>query len=164
MLFLKGKTRSRERKSLNFKRSTKTFIHDTKDISNYIFCNTLSSVSIQHFYTNLFSPRRTLGLQLISKAELIIQTAHLHYRLPFNCYNPLGILQRVIKIKQVILFQSAVTNFSKTFPQIESIFIVSNQKDHDLGKRSSLYSKVLAKLSPRTQKFYQIPGIFWNPM
>ena len=57
-----------------------------------------------------------------------------------------------------------VTNLSKTFLQIQSIFIVSNQKDHDLAKRSSLYSKVLAKLSPRTQKLYQITCIFCNPM
>ena len=55
-----------------------------------------------------------------------------------------------------------VTNLSKTFLQIQSIFIVSNQKDHDLAKRSSLYSKVLAKLSPRTQKLYQITYIFCN--
>ena len=57
-----------------------------------------------------------------------------------------------------------VTNLSKTFLQIQSIFIVSNQKDHDLAKRSSLYSKVLAKLSPRTQKLYQITYIFCNPL
>ena len=48
----------------------------------------------------------------------------------------------------MILYQSVITNFSKTFLQIQSIFIVSNQKDHDLAKRSSLYLKVLAKLSP----------------
>ena len=57
-----------------------------------------------------------------------------------------------------------VTNLSKTFLQIQSIFIVSNQKDHDLAKRSSLYSKVLAKLSPRTQKLYQITYIFCNTL
>ena len=36
MIFLLGKTGSRERKSLNFKRSSKTFTQDTKPISNYI--------------------------------------------------------------------------------------------------------------------------------
>ena len=36
MLFLIGKTESRERKSLNFKRSRNTFTQDTKAISNYI--------------------------------------------------------------------------------------------------------------------------------
>ena len=59
---------------------------------------------------------------------------------------------------------TVATNLSKTFLQIQSIFIVSNQKDHDLAKRSSLYSKVLAKLSPRTQKLYQITYIFCNPV
>ena len=64
-----------------------------------------------------------------------------------------------------------VTNLSKTFLQIQSIFIVSNQnkwflsaEDHDIAKRNSLYSKDLAKLSPRTQKLYQIRCIFYNPM
>ena len=37
MLFLIGKTGSREKKSLKSKRSTKTFTQDTKDISNYIY-------------------------------------------------------------------------------------------------------------------------------
>ena len=48
----------------------------------YIFCNTLSSVSIQPFYTNWLAPRGTLGLQCICRAQLIIQTTHLHCRLP----------------------------------------------------------------------------------
>ena len=34
MIFLLGKTGSRERKLLNFKRSSKTFTQDTKAISN----------------------------------------------------------------------------------------------------------------------------------
>ena len=37
MIFLLGKTGSRERKSLNFKRSSKTFTQDTKATSNYIY-------------------------------------------------------------------------------------------------------------------------------
>ena len=37
MLFALGKTRSREKKLLNFKRSSKTFTQDTKPISNYIY-------------------------------------------------------------------------------------------------------------------------------
>ena len=43
----------------------------------YIFCTTLSSVSIQHFYTNWFPPRGALGLQCISRAQLIIHITHL---------------------------------------------------------------------------------------
>ena len=37
------------------------------------------------------------------------------------------------------------------------------QKDHDPGKASCLYWNVLAKLSPRTKKLYQITYIFCNP-
>ena len=37
MIFLLVKTGSRERKLLNFKRSSKTFTQDTKAISNYIY-------------------------------------------------------------------------------------------------------------------------------
>ena len=50
----------------------------------YIFCNTLSSVSIQPFYTNWLAPTGTLGLQCIYRVQLIIQTTHLHCRLPCN--------------------------------------------------------------------------------
>ena len=55
MLFLIGKTGSRERKSLNFKRSSKNkLVPRIKKLYQitYIFCNTVSSVSIQPFYTN----------------------------------------------------------------------------------------------------------------
>ena len=37
MFFLVGKTGLRERKSLNFKMSSKTFTQDTKARSNYIY-------------------------------------------------------------------------------------------------------------------------------
>ena len=50
----------------------------------YIFCNTLPCVSIQHFYTNWFPPRGTLGLQCISRTQLIILTTHLRYCFPCN--------------------------------------------------------------------------------
>ena len=43
----------------------------------YIFCTTLSSLSIQHFYTNWFPARGALGLQCISRVQLIIQRTHL---------------------------------------------------------------------------------------
>ena len=99
MLFLIGETGSRERKSLNFKKSTKTFTQDTKDISNYIYLLCHSVICFHSTRLYWFSPKGTLGLQRISKAQLIIQMAHLHCHLPLNCYNPLGILQRVIKIK-----------------------------------------------------------------
>ena len=64
-----------------------------------------------------------------------------------------------------------VTNLSKPFPQIESIFIVSNQKQMIFvlrrpwsSEKKLLISKGLAKLSPRTQKLYQITYIFCNPL
>ena len=37
MIFVLGKIGSRERKLLNFKRSSKIFTQDTKAISNYIY-------------------------------------------------------------------------------------------------------------------------------
>ena len=64
-----------------------------------------------------------------------------------------------------------VTNLSKPFPQIQSIFIVSNQKQMIFvlrrpwsSEKKLLISKGLAKLSPRTQKLYQITYIFCNPL
>ena len=50
----------------------------------YIFSNTLRSVSIKPFYTNWLAPRGTLGLECICRAQVIIQTTHLHCRLPYN--------------------------------------------------------------------------------
>ena len=50
----------------------------------YIFSNTLSSASIQHFYTNWFPARRTLGLQCIWWAQIIIHTTHLPGNFPWN--------------------------------------------------------------------------------
>ena len=43
----------------------------------YIFCNTVSSVSIPPFDTNWLAPRGTLGLQCIWRAQPIIHTTHL---------------------------------------------------------------------------------------
>ena len=62
-----------------------------------------------------------------------------------------------------------VTNLSKPFFQIQSKFIASNQKQMIFilrrpwsSEKKSLYSKVLVKFSPRTQKLYQITCIFCN--
>ena len=53
----------------------------------YIFCNTVSSVSIQPFDTNWLAPRWTLRLQCIWRAQLIIHTTHLtpNWKHPTNC-------------------------------------------------------------------------------
>ena len=50
----------------------------------YILCNPLWSLFVQSSDTNLMAPRGTLGLQCICRAQLIIQTTHLHCRLPCN--------------------------------------------------------------------------------
>ena len=50
----------------------------------HIFCNTLWSVFVQSSDTNLMAPRGALGLQCICRAQLIIQTTHLHCRSPLN--------------------------------------------------------------------------------
>ena len=51
---------------------------------SYILCNPLRSFFVQSSDTNLLVPRGTLGLQCICRAQLIIQTTHLHCRLPCN--------------------------------------------------------------------------------
>ena len=48
----------------------------------YIFCNTVSSVSIQPFYTNWLVPWGTPVLQCICRSQLIIHTTHL------PCWSP----------------------------------------------------------------------------
>ena len=48
----------------------------------YIFCNTVSSVSIQPFYANWLVPWGTPVLQCICRTQLIIHTTHLPCCLP----------------------------------------------------------------------------------
>ena len=50
MLFMLRKTGPRERKLLNFKRSSETFTQDTKAISNYIY---VLYHSVIRFHSNL---------------------------------------------------------------------------------------------------------------
>ena len=77
-----------------------------------IFCNPLSSVFIQPFDTNLLAPRRTLGLQCIYRAQLIIQIAHIYYRLPCiyvtsllaYCRGELRIKRCIYKIKVLLRY------------------------------------------------------------
>ena len=45
----------------------------------YVFCNTVSSVSIPPFYTNWLAPRGTLGLQCVGRAQPVIPTRHLPF-------------------------------------------------------------------------------------
>ena len=45
----------------------------------YIFCNTVSSVSIPPFDNNWLAPRGTLGLQCVGRAQPIIHTRHLPF-------------------------------------------------------------------------------------
>ena len=86
VIFVLGGTVSRESKFLKFTRSSQTSAEDKKNLYQitYIFCNPVSSVFIQSFDTNLLAPRRTLGFQCICRAQLNIQTKHIHYRLPSN--------------------------------------------------------------------------------
>ena len=105
MVFMLRKTGPRERKLLNFKRSSETFTQDTKAISNYIyvlyhsvillpriqklyqitymFSTTRSSVSIKTCYTNWLVTKGTFGVQRICRAHLFIQTTRLHSWLPW---------------------------------------------------------------------------------
>ena len=64
-----------------------------------------------------------------------------------------------------------VINLSKAFLQIQSIFIISNQKQMIFiwrkpwsSEKKLLIFKISSKLSPKTQKLYQITCIFWNPV
>ena len=62
------------------------FLFNTQKLyqSTNIFCKPLWSVFTEPLDTNLLTARGTLGLQCISRAQLIIQTEHIHYRLPCN--------------------------------------------------------------------------------
>ena len=77
MIFLVVKTGCRERKLLNFKRSSKTFTDDTIPIS-------IPSLSIPPFYTNWLAPTGNFGLQWICWVHLFIETILLHCCLPSN--------------------------------------------------------------------------------
>ena len=85
ILFILRKIGSREIKLLNFKRSSKRFPRIQKPYQvPYIFCNTLSSASIQPFYASRLPPTETVGLQWICRAQLFIDTTHLPFWLPWN--------------------------------------------------------------------------------
>ena len=93
IIFLLAKTESRERKSLNLKRSSKTFNQYTKAISNYIY-RLYHSVICFHstLLSNRLPPRGILGLQCIWSTQLIIHTTllpycfHCHYVTSFLAY------------------------------------------------------------------------------
>ena len=101
MIFVLEKTGSRDRKLLNFKRSSKTFTQDTKAISD----------SIYPLYPSVISLCSILWYQLIGIKR--IPWVAVHLQSPINylndtstlsltfqlCYKPLGLLQRVIKNK-----------------------------------------------------------------
>ena len=50
----------------------------------FYYCNPLWSVFILPYDTNLLSPRETLGLQCVCRAQLIIQATHMHFHLLCN--------------------------------------------------------------------------------
>ena len=78
MIFAFSGTWSREGKLLNLKGLAKLLPRIQKLYQiKYIFCNTVSSVSIPPFDTNWLAPRGTLGLQCIGRAQPIIHTRHL---------------------------------------------------------------------------------------
>ena len=100
--------------------------------SPYILCNPLWSLFVQSSDTNLLAPRGTLGFQCICKAQLIIQTTHLHCPFPCNyiksllayCRGQLRINRYIYCIKvQLRYFNSSVNkllNLQTSFPSIYS--------------------------------------------
>ena len=85
MIFVLEKTGSKDRKLLNLK-GLANFLPTIQKLYQipYILCNPLWSLFVQSSDTNLMAPRGTLGLQCICRAQLIIQTTHLHCHLPCN--------------------------------------------------------------------------------
>ena len=63
----------REKKLLTFKSSYKTFTQNTRTVSSY-----------WHLWHQLIVTNKNPGLESIWRAQLIIQTTHLHFRLPCN--------------------------------------------------------------------------------
>ena len=100
MIFLLGKTRLRERKSLNLKKSTNTFTRDTKLYQiTYILCKTLSSVSIDPFLPTDWH-QRNLSVTVTLQSPFIYSKDTSTLLLTFElCYKPLGIFPRAIKNK-----------------------------------------------------------------
>ena len=119
----------REKKLLNFKRTSKIFTQNTKAISNCISLLTLSSVFSQLVDTNLLAPRETLGLQCICRAQLIIHTIYLHWHLP--CYYVTSLLKycrgqlRINSGIYCIKVLLSIFNFSvKKLSSLESSFAI----------------------------------------
>ena len=84
MIFVLGKTGSRERKLLNLKKSSKTFTKDTKAISNYIYLLQHSVICLcPILWYQLNGSKRNPWVPVYLQSP-IIQTTHLHCRLPCN--------------------------------------------------------------------------------
>ena len=109
IIFVLGGTGSMERKLLHFKKAQAKILLRMQKLyqTTYIFCNTLWSVLIHPFDTNLLPPRETLGLHCIFRAQLF--TWHIYLAtLPLTwqlCYKPPGILPRQIKNRCIYLIK-----------------------------------------------------------
>ena len=100
-IFILGWTWSRERKLLQFKRSTKTFTQDTKAISNYIYPLQTSVISLRPIlWYQLICTKRNhwVAVYLQSPSNYSTHTYTLSLALQL-CYKPLGIFQSLIKNK-----------------------------------------------------------------
>ena len=74
MIFVWGKTGSREGSCLTSKVLAKLLPRIQKLYQiTYIFCNTVSSISIQPFDTNSFAPRETFALQCVFRYTYCIK-------------------------------------------------------------------------------------------
>ena len=99
MIFVLGKTVSRERKLLNFKKSSKTFTNDTKAISDYIYLLQHSVMSLSNpLIPTSWQQEEPLGCSVFAEPDYSNPTSTLPLTLQL-CYKPLGILQSIINNK-----------------------------------------------------------------
>ena len=130
----------------------------------YIFCNTVSSVSIQPFDTNWLAPRGTLGLQCISRTQLIIHTTHRPCCLPCNYVTSLlvycrGYL-RINRCTHLIKVFLCIFNYSGKLSKLESSFSIidTSWKNKTPIILTQTFRKVihLSKHFPQTQLFFMV--------
>ena len=128
MIFVLGRSWSREKKLLIFESSSKTCMENTKAISNYIFSVThLWSLFIHSFGTNLLASRGTLKFQWICRAQLFSQKTRLHCCLPCNHVTSLLAYCRVqLRINRctycIKVLLSSFNSSVKKFSDLESSF------------------------------------------
>ena len=168
MIFILGKTGSRERKFLSFKKSSKTFTQDATVIKLRTSSVTLCHLfQFKPLFLNDWHQRGTPGLQCIHRVQLRIHTTHLPCSLPCNYVTSLlaycrGYI-RINKYRYCIKLLLSISNSSvKKLPNLKSSFLIigTSWKSKTLIISAQTFRIVinLSKFFLQTQSFF----IVWN--